>query len=94
MCCIVFQEEVLLGALLNFKVAARQVVIHNLINILIGLEVEGTVQLGQCQEDGRPRLLILKGTIAELGEEIESSASLNFRLIGAIFTKNPCNDLH
>ena len=94
MCCIVFQEEVLLGALLNFKVAARQVVIHNLINVLIGLEVEGTVQLGQRQEDGCPRLLILKGTIAELGEEVESSTSLNFRLIGAIFTKNPCNDLH
>ena len=71
-----------------------KVVSHNLLDVFIALEVERDMEFGQSKENGSSCSFLLKSAVRELREQVKDLANFCFRLIGAIFSQNPSNDLH
>ena len=45
------KEFIVEGALLDFQVSAEEVVVHDLVHVVVLLEIQGTVKLGQRQQN-------------------------------------------
>jgi len=70
------EKMVVVGALLYFQEAARGVVIHDLLHVVIVFEFKGRVQSRQCQQDAGSGPFRLECAVRELGEQVQDSLYL------------------